>query len=86
MDQLAARCRAAGVLRPDVAGTDLATLLHAVQAAAQIGGTTRPDHWRRTLGLLLDGLAPARGTHHPLPGAPLSGEEFHEVMTLSRPR
>lgn len=86
VERLATRCREAGVLRPDVAGTDLATLLHAVQAAAQIGGTLQPDHWRRTLGLLLDGLAPARGTHHPLPGTALSGEEFHEVMTYGRRR
>ncbi|WP_328293324.1 TetR/AcrR family transcriptional regulator [Kineococcus sp. NBC_00420] len=85
VDRLTARCREAGVLRPDVAGTDVATLLHAVQAAAQIGGTVSPEHWRRTLGVLLDGLAPARDRPHQLPGAPLSEEEFHEAMTL-RPR
>lgn len=86
VDRLTSRCRDEGVLRPDVAGTDIATLLHAVQAAAQIGGTANPEHWRRTLGILLDGLTPSRATHHPLPGAPLSGEEFHEAMTSGRRR
>jgi AcrR family transcriptional regulator len=81
VDRMTARCRDAGRLRPDVAGTDVATLLHAVQAAAEIGGTVSPGHWRRTLGLLLDGLSPARAAHRPLPGAPLSDEEFHEAMT-----
>ena len=81
VERLTARCRDAGVLRPDVSGTDVATLLHAVQAAAEIGGTAAPDHWRRTLGLLLDGLTPARAGHRPLPGAPLSEEEFHAAMS-----
>ncbi|WP_432542837.1 TetR/AcrR family transcriptional regulator [Kineococcus sp. SYSU DK002] len=86
VDRLTARCRDAGVLRPDVAGTDVATLLHAVQAAAEIGGTASPQHWRRTLGVLLDGLRPARTGHQPLPGAPLSDEELHEALTLGRRR
>lgn len=86
VDRLTARGREAGVLRRDVAGTDVATLLHTVQAAAQIGGTVSPQHWRRTLGLLLDGLAPARDDHRPLPGAPLSEEEFHEAMSSTRRR
>jgi AcrR family transcriptional regulator len=86
VERLTRRCRDAGVLRPDVAGTDVATLLHAVQAAAQIGGTVSPEHWRRTLGLLLDGLTPARATHHRLPGAPLSEEGFHEAMSQGRRR
>ena len=80
VERLTRRCRESGQLRPDVSGTDVATLLHAVQAAAEIGGTVSPEHWRRTLGLLLDGLAPARTGHRPLPGAALSEEEFHEAM------
>nr|WP_179756053.1 TetR/AcrR family transcriptional regulator [Kineococcus aurantiacus] len=84
VDRLVARCREAGVLRPDVTGTDVATLAYAVQAAAEIGGTASPEHWRRTLGILLDGLRPARASHHPLPGAPLSGEELHEALTAGR--
>ncbi|WP_432513014.1 TetR/AcrR family transcriptional regulator [Kineococcus sp. SYSU DK001] len=84
VERLTARCRDAGVLRPDVAGTDVATLLHAVQAAADIGGAASPQHWRRTLGLLLDGLTPARTTHHPLPGAPLSDDELHEALSPRR--
>lgn len=87
VDLLARRCRTAGRLRPDVAGTDLATVLHTVQAAADIGGTAHPDHWRRTLGILLDGLAPDRTSHTPLPGHALTEGEFHEAMatTTSRP-
>lgn len=81
VDRLTALCRDAGRLRPDVSGTDVATLLHAVQAAADIGGLTHPDHWRRTLGLLLDGLTPSRPDHRPLPGAPLTSEDFHEAMS-----
>lgn len=86
VDRLTARCREAGLLRPDVSGTDVATLIHVVQAAADIGGRESPDHWRRTLVLLLDGLVPARAAHRPLPGAPLSADEFHEAMTHRRGR
>lgn len=81
VDRLTALCRDAGRLRPDVSGTDVATLLHAVQAAADIGGLAHPDHWRRTLGILLDGLTPSRTDHHRLPGAPLTSQDFHEAMT-----
>ncbi|WP_432564920.1 TetR/AcrR family transcriptional regulator [Kineococcus sp. SYSU DK003] len=86
VDELARRCREAGVLRPDVAGTDIATLVHAVQAAAQIGGAISPEHWRRTLGILLDGLTPARPAPTPLPGAALSEGEFHEAMSARQGR
>lgn len=81
VERLTALCRDSGRLRPDVSGTDVATLLHAVQAAADIGGVAHPDHWRRTLGLLLDGLTPSRTGHRALPGAALTSEDFHEAMT-----
>lgn len=66
------RARRAGVLRPDIAPTDLGLLTWAVVRATDGVRTVAPDAWRRHLAILLDGLR--ADAAHPLPGAPLDPE------------
>lgn len=56
LDDLAARCRGAGALRPDVTGTDLDLVLVGAGHLA----VTRPDSARRFVELLLTGLRPTQ--------------------------
>jgi AcrR family transcriptional regulator len=63
------RARDAGVVRQDVAATDLLPLASMV---TRLSATTRradPQIWERFLGVVLDGLRPGAAT--PLPRAPL---------------
>ncbi len=52
--ELLARCRAAGVVREDLAATDMPALFCGLASVVQAGG----EGWRRYLELLLDGLRP----------------------------
>jgi AcrR family transcriptional regulator len=67
MDALAERARAAGVLREDVAPTDLALLAAAAVSTCQVTGRGAPELWRRYLGIMLDGLRPEGASALPVP-------------------
>jgi AcrR family transcriptional regulator len=68
--QLVRRAQAAGVLRDDVAGTDLMFLMGAVASVGDVPFQgLRPDLWKRYLGIVLDGLRP-EGTSKLRPAAP----------------
>lgn len=68
--QLVRRAQAAGVLRDDVAGTDLMFLMGAVVSVGEVPFQgLRPDLWKRYLGIVLDGLRPG-GTSKLRPAAP----------------
>ena len=68
--QLVRRAQAAGVLRDDVAGTDLMFLMGAVASVGEVPFQgLRPDLWKRYLGIVLDGLRPANASKL-RPGAP----------------
>jgi len=68
LDGLLARAQAAGTVRADVTGLDLALLASgASHACAKVPGLPA-DLWRRYLGVVLDGLSPAAAT--PLGAAP----------------
>jgi hypothetical protein len=63
------RAQRAGALRADVSWRDVMLLSRAqVDAEECIGVRARPEQWRRTVAVLLDGLR-ARGAS-PLPGRP----------------
>ncbi|MBN7794775.1 TetR/AcrR family transcriptional regulator [Microbacterium esteraromaticum] len=64
MERLVADARAAGVLRPDVTGEDVALLICAPGHVAGFAPDRGPDLWRRYLGIILDGLRPDGA--HPL--------------------
>ncbi len=58
IDDLVTRCHAAGALRPDVTSEDVSLLLVALGRIAQLTTQERPELWRRTLQIMLDGLHP----------------------------
>ena len=78
LDRLLARCRAAGVVRPDVAATDFAPIIEMLGAITDPGIPGLPYLPHRYIGLILAGLRP---TGEPLPGEPLSEERLLEVAT-----
>ena len=63
LNELVERAQAAGVLRDDLNGTDLAMLLTAAGAVSETPFPgLRPDIWRRYLGVVLDGMRPECAT------------------------
>lgn len=75
--RLVRRAQDAGVLREDIAPTDMLVLTMSVQATAGLAAAaTRPDIYRRVLGVVLDGLRPARDRPTPLPVAPLTDADL----------
>ncbi|MFI5719906.1 TetR/AcrR family transcriptional regulator [Nocardia sp. NPDC051750] len=57
-EQLTARAREAGAIRPDITGRDIILLLGAPAGIATPVADIRPDLWRRYLNLILDALGP----------------------------
>ena len=76
--RLVRRAQAAGVLRADIDASDMLVLTMSVQATAGLAAAARrPDIHRRVLGIVLDGLRPARTEPTPLPVPPLTDEDLH---------
>ena len=65
-EALAARARAAGLLRADVTGHDIMLLFNAAAQAAAPLGDAIPGLWRRYLQLIVEGLSPARAGELPV--------------------
>ncbi|WP_210491703.1 TetR/AcrR family transcriptional regulator [Patulibacter sp. SYSU D01012] len=83
--RLVARAQRAGALRADVEPTDLALVQVMVGAVADGTRDVAPDAWRRTLGLVLDGLRPAREAPSPLDAPAVSREDLVRVLARRRP-
>ena len=82
LTELVRRAKHAGGLRADFEATDMMVLSIAVQATIAFGGSEHPGLYRRALGIILDGLRPARGNTTPLPTFALADTELPQV----RPR
>lgn len=82
--QLIDRAHAAGVLRDDVAATDLPLMQYMLTAMVDYSREVEPDLWRRYLGILLDGLRTSRQAPSALPVGPLSDEQFERVLACGR--
>jgi len=85
VDRLIARAKDAGVVRDDIATTDIGVLQLAVCTVAEVTRDT-PGAWRRTLSLLLDGLQPARQTVRQLTVPALTLDQFDAAMHASAVR
>jgi AcrR family transcriptional regulator len=67
------RAQASGAVRDDVTTTDLGFILTMLCEVADLAGDVDPQLWRRYAGILLAGLRPGGP---PMPGAPLTEEQF----------
>jgi len=74
---LIARAKEQGALRPDFMVEDLPLVLWGVDGVMETTADVAPDHWRRHLGLLLDGLRAEAAT--PLPGPPLTRRQLERA-------
>jgi AcrR family transcriptional regulator len=79
--ELVRRAKLAGALRDDFQASDVMVLALTVHTTVALGGTVRPDLYRRTLGFILDGLQPARTATTPLAARTLSDAD---LITMSR--
>jgi AcrR family transcriptional regulator len=64
------RAQEQGALRPDFTAEDLPLVFWTAGRVIETTAAVAPDHWRRYLGLLLDGLRASSAT--PLPAPPLT--------------
>jgi AcrR family transcriptional regulator len=83
VNAIADRAKQAGVLRTDIAGTDLVFLQVGLNAILNRTSTAAPDLHRRYLALIIDGLR-ARPDAAELPIPALTVEETHAVMSPRR--
>jgi AcrR family transcriptional regulator len=75
--RLIERAQAEGTVRTDFTPMDLSLVFWAGGRVIELTEPVAPAHWRRFLGLLLDGLrAPAAA---PLPGRPLTRDQIARV-------
>jgi AcrR family transcriptional regulator len=70
------RAQRAGVLRADLAVSDLLLLQHAIGEVADYSRDAAPEVWRRTLVIALDGMRPDRRRTTPMPVPPLDDEQI----------
>jgi AcrR family transcriptional regulator len=80
---LVRRARDAGQLRDDVVEDDVLLVSLMTGAVAEFSHPVEPQLWRRSLGLLLDGLRAEGAT--PLPAPPLDERQVEHAMACWRP-
>jgi AcrR family transcriptional regulator len=68
--RLITRAQEQGDLRPDFTAEDLPLVFSTANRVIETTASVAPDHWRRFLGLMLDGLRAGAAT--PLPQPPLT--------------
>jgi AcrR family transcriptional regulator len=77
---LIARAHEAGMVRADIAGTDLTFIQVGLNAIMTRSRDAHPHLYRRYLYLMLDGLRAESGSPTPLPIAALTSDQTHAVM------
>lgn len=80
VERLVARAVEDGSLRDDVTATDFALIQRMLSAVVDLGGELEPDLWRRSLGLVLDGLRARRDAPTSLPTEPLDATRLEAAM------
>lgn len=85
-DELLRRAHAAGQLRPDATGTDIALLQFMLSALVDYTRDVDPLAWRRFLGIVLDGLRTERDGPSALAPGPLDDEAFEAVLKTWKAR
>ncbi len=80
IEEMVARARDQGTLRPDFEGTDAIFIQVALAAVMDSTRSAAPDLYRRYLAIFLDGLRADRGPLTGLPAGALSADQTHAVM------
>src|SRR5438552_2068937 len=75
VEQLAERAQAQGALREALHATDFPLIIMMLDTVVDTTREVDPDTWRRTLGIVLDGLAARRDAPTPLPSPALEVEQ-----------
>jgi len=78
--RLVKRAQADGLVRADLAATDIPIIEFMLGSVAEYARQVRPTVWRRYLALMLDALRPARASGTPLPEPALSPDEMVEIL------
>jgi AcrR family transcriptional regulator len=85
--RLVRRAVAAGVVRRDLATTDVPLINFMLNTLVDIGRDVEPELYRRYLAIVLDGLRPQPEGADPLPVPALNIQRFQEAMAnWSRPK
>lgn len=82
--KLLERAQAGGRVRGDLAPFDVPLMHFMVGFVADATRDVAPDYWRRTLGIVLDGIATGREGPTPLEAPPLDGEQFAAAVARRR--
>ena len=82
--KLVRRAVKAGVVRDDLATSDVPLLNFMLNTIVDFGREVEPELYRRYLTIVLDGLRPRRDGVEPLPVRALDVPRFQEAMTLWR--
>jgi AcrR family transcriptional regulator len=77
LGRLIERAQVQGTLRSDFTVEDLPLVFWTAGRVIETTGSVAPDHWRRYLGLLLDGLRAGAAT--PLPAPPLTRSQLERA-------
>lgn len=83
IEGLVQRAKVAGMLRSDVADTDISAIVWACIGVAHTSARLDPEFWRRHLSLVIDGLR-APGTT-PIPGTPLTEAQVESLIAVNVP-
>jgi AcrR family transcriptional regulator len=75
VEAILARAQDAGVVRDDIAVSDLMLLQHAIGEAADYTREAAPEAWRRLMAIALDGLRPDRRRPSAMPVPPLDEDQ-----------
>jgi AcrR family transcriptional regulator len=81
VEQLVARAKATGELRPDFQATDVLVLFLMVGAVVDFATQVAPDLWRRYFEILIDGLRTGPGKAEPMPACSPRALEQAELIS-----
>jgi AcrR family transcriptional regulator len=80
ISRLVERAQASGDLRADFKATDVKMIAFMLASIAEYAAPVAPDAWRRYLGMLIDGMSPARDGVTPLPAPAPSPLDLDALM------
>ena len=79
-EHLVRRAKESGALRADFEATDLPVLAFSIQATAQFAMSHNPDLWRRTMGMIIDGIRASRTSLTALESPALTRAQLSEIF------